>query len=214
MIETIKGNNMNMYSKSVLRYALIGNLIAFARGAHAGQTRRGNGENYINHPLRVADAYSRVKGAAVNMKDEEFSAYAAAILHDVLEDTKATKSDIFQVYHNTEMFDLIKELTTPKGLSKADEMKFTLEASSAAMEVKLCDIYDNLRDVDMYGPGCAWKTREKALNYLNTKAEYLRNVMLMVHRGERDIDWRFIQAVSELIEEKREILEVKELVAA
>ena len=55
----------------------------FAQTAHAGQTRR-TGHSYITHPLAVANILS-------DMHMDEQSV-AAAVLHDVLEDTGATKT--------------------------------------------------------------------------------------------------------------------------
>lgn len=54
--------------------------------AHEGQRRRGNGEPYVNHPIRVAKTVSEAGG------DEE--QVIAAVLHDTVEDGSLTLQDI------------------------------------------------------------------------------------------------------------------------
>ena len=58
----------------------------FAAAAHVGQTRRGLPDPYINHPLRVAHH------AAQAGLDQD--AVVAALLHDVVEDSTHTWSDL------------------------------------------------------------------------------------------------------------------------
>src|SRR5512141_120988 len=61
----------------------------FSEAAHAGQTRQ-SGEPYISHPLAVAGILAgwHLDGQAL----------CAALLHDVVEDTPATASEIEQRY--------------------------------------------------------------------------------------------------------------------
>lgn len=54
--------------------------------AHEGQRRRGNGEPYVNHPIRVARTVAEAGG------DEE--QVVAAVLHDTVEDSNLTLQDI------------------------------------------------------------------------------------------------------------------------
>jgi (p)ppGpp synthase/HD superfamily hydrolase len=66
---------------------LIGKALEMAEAAHAGQTRRGSGGMaYIHHPVAVAELL------AANGFDEP--AVAAALLHDVVEDSEASVEDI------------------------------------------------------------------------------------------------------------------------
>lgn len=57
----------------------------FAEQAHRGQVRV-TGENYIHHPIEVADTLAELKMDARSI--------IAALLHDVIEDTPASKKDI------------------------------------------------------------------------------------------------------------------------
>jgi (p)ppGpp synthase/HD superfamily hydrolase len=66
---------------------LIGKALEMAEGAHAGQTRNGSGGMaYIHHPVAVAELL------AAHGFDE--STVAAALLHDVVEDSEASVDDI------------------------------------------------------------------------------------------------------------------------
>jgi (p)ppGpp synthase/HD superfamily hydrolase len=58
---------------------------ALAPVAHAGQSRKGTGEPYVNHVRRVA---GRVKG---------WRAKTIALLHDVIEDTRITEAELFLI---------------------------------------------------------------------------------------------------------------------
>jgi len=80
----------------------------FSARAHANQKRM-SGEPYITHPLAVAGAVAewRMDGEAV----------AAALLHDVLEDTATSKRDIADRF-GREVAELVD------GLSKLDRMEF------------------------------------------------------------------------------------------
>ncbi|MBK8891874.1 MAG: bifunctional (p)ppGpp synthetase/guanosine-3',5'-bis(diphosphate) 3'-pyrophosphohydrolase [Dechloromonas sp.] len=80
----------------------------FSARAHANQKRM-SGEPYITHPLAVAGAVAewRMDGEAV----------AAALLHDVLEDTATSKRDLADRF-GREVAELVD------GLSKLDRMEF------------------------------------------------------------------------------------------
>jgi len=79
-----------------------------AAEAHAHQTRL-SGEPYITHPLAVAGAVAEWRMDA--------EAVMAALLHDVLEDTKVSKQDLMSQF-GREVADLVD------GLSKLDRIEF------------------------------------------------------------------------------------------
>jgi len=88
--------------------ALVLKAYRFSDGAHHGQTRL-SGEPYITHPLAVAGALAewRMDGQAIT----------AALLHDVMEDTAVTKSEI-ATHFGKQVADLVD------GLSKLDKIEF------------------------------------------------------------------------------------------
>ena len=80
----------------------------FSEQAHRGQTRL-SGEPYITHPLAVAGALAEWRMDA--------QAIVAALLHDVMEDTAVTKSEIADRF-GKEVAELVD------GLSKLDRLEF------------------------------------------------------------------------------------------
>src|SRR2546422_9305513 len=65
--------------------ALVERAFAFSEHAHQGQFRK-SGDPYISHPLAVASILSQWRLDAQGL--------AAALLHDVMEDTAVTKTEI------------------------------------------------------------------------------------------------------------------------
>src|SRR3954454_22855895 len=65
---------------------LLGGAYELASAAHAGQTRKNDGAPYVTHPLRAAELI------AAEGSGEE--AAAAALLHDVVEDSHAAIREI------------------------------------------------------------------------------------------------------------------------
>ena len=68
--------------------SLIKKAQSFANNAHEGQVRKYGGEPYIDHPIRVAMLLIEF---IPNISEEMV---AAALLHDVLEDTDTTLDDL------------------------------------------------------------------------------------------------------------------------
>jgi len=81
---------------------------AYSARAHANQKRM-SGEPYITHPLAVA-------GAVVEWRMDA-DAIMAALLHDVMEDTGASKRELAELF-GREVAELVD------GLSKLDKMEF------------------------------------------------------------------------------------------
>jgi len=66
--------------------ALFQDAFAYAADAHANQRRKASGTPYISHPMQVAGL------ALEHGADEELA--AAALLHDVIEDTPTTHAEL------------------------------------------------------------------------------------------------------------------------
>jgi hypothetical protein len=103
--------------------------IALARRAHAGQTDKA-GRPYIEHPLRVMD---RLHGEHEQM---------AAVLHDVLEDTRTTEDDLRAAGCPEPVIAAIRALTKQPGEPLDDSMA-RAAANPIACAVKRADIADN-----------------------------------------------------------------------
>ena len=88
----------------------------FGASAHDGQTRK-SGEAYITHPVAVAQELAEMHLDA--------QAITAAILHDVVEDTKASLGDIEENFGH-EVAQLVD------GVSKLDQIQFRSRAEAQA----------------------------------------------------------------------------------
>jgi (p)ppGpp synthase/HD superfamily hydrolase len=117
------------------------NVLDFAVKAHKGQTRKYTGEDYIVHPMAVADMVERHGGSEVQV--------CAALLHDVVEDTAVTFDDIRDNFGG-DIANLVRWLTDTsqpsdgnRRIRKGIDAKRLAEAPAEAQFVKLADLIDN-----------------------------------------------------------------------
>ena len=136
--------------------------LTFATAAHAavGQKRKYDGEDYIVHPIRVADIVRTYGGS-----DDQI---AAAYLHDVVEDTQVDIDTIRDMFGDT-IADLVSDLTDVscsydgnRATRKSIDMEHTLSGSVDAQFVKLADILDNSQDIRQADPSF-WKVYQKEM---------------------------------------------------
>jgi len=120
----------------------------FSEAAHEGQFRQ-SGEPYISHPLAVASILAQWH--------LDSQALTAALLHDVMEDTSVTKSEISRKFGKP-----VAELVD--GLSKLDKIEFETQEKAQAENfrkmllamardvrvilIKLADRLHNMRTLD------------------------------------------------------------------
>ena len=128
--------------------ALVEKAYQFSKSAHAGQFRK-SGEPYISHPVAVAKLLAKWHLDA--------QALMAALLHDVVEDTPATKQQVSEQFGKP-----VAELVD--GVSKLDRIEFQTEAHAQAENfrkmllamardvrvilIKLADRLHNMRTLD------------------------------------------------------------------
>jgi (p)ppGpp synthase/HD superfamily hydrolase len=110
--------------------ALLERAIAIAVEAHQGQRDR-CGAPYILHPLRVM---SRVRSDPARI---------VAILHDVVEDTKWTFTDLRTAGFPEDLLAALDCVTKREGESYEDFVKRSA-SNSLAREVKIADLEDNM----------------------------------------------------------------------
>lgn len=125
--------------------ALIKKAYAFSEKAHAGQLRK-SGQPFVVHPLEVGYVLAEMKLDAASI--------AAGILHDTIEDTKATKKEISQLF-GEEISELVDGVTKLSKLSfssqeirQAESFRKMIVAMSRDIRViliKLADRLSNLR---------------------------------------------------------------------
>src|SRR6478735_9250780 len=131
---------------------LVERAFEFSESAHRGQFRK-SGEPYITHPLAVASILSEWQLDAEGL--------AAALLHDVMEDTSVTRTELESTFGKpvAAMVD---------GLSKLDQIEFTSKEEVQAESfrkvllamardvrvilIKLADRLHNMRTLDAMAP--------------------------------------------------------------
>ena len=148
-------------------FDLVDRAYALAEAAHNGQRRR-SGEPYICHPLNVARIL-----VELGMDSESI---AAALMHDVAEDTAVTIDEIRQKFgaQVALLVDGVTKLTQIKFSNVEDRQAENLRKMLLAMSqdvrvmiIKLCDRLHNMRTGD------AWpeqKRRDKALETMEVYA--------------------------------------------
>lgn len=137
----------------------------FAEKAHEGQLRKYTNEPYINHPIAVA------RIVQVVCSDEYI--LAAALLHDVVEDTETTTEDISKEF-GQRIADIVSDLTDVSKLKdgnrkirKAIDRQHTAKACKEAKIIKLADLIDNRESIEKHDPDFAKVYMSEFLNLLN-----------------------------------------------
>jgi guanosine-3',5'-bis(diphosphate) 3'-pyrophosphohydrolase len=142
----------------------------FAASRHKGQFRKGEDKSpYINHPIQVAELLSNTGG------ENDTNLLAAAILHDVVEDTvenadeKQELINVMTMIFGEKIISVVLEVTDDKSLEKPDRKRLQVEhaphLSAAAKKLKIADKIMNVRDITNHPP--IWWTQERILEYFD-----------------------------------------------
>ncbi len=138
--------------------------ISFALRKHQGQTRKDGQTPYAAHPVRVMVLVAGQFGVT------DTDVLAAAVLHDVIEDTTADRDDLIERF-GKRVAGYVAALSKDKRLPEDQREHEYLEALAAApIEVKLCklgDTLDNLSDVLGLGAAARRKALDKARQLLD-----------------------------------------------
>ncbi len=153
----------------VLKYApnanevLLNRAYVYAMKAHGNQ-KRASGDPYFSHPLEVAAILTDLK-----LDDATIS---AALLHDVIEDTDATRAEIDQMF-GEQIGQLVDGLTKIKKLDlvtkkaeQAENFRKLLIAISSDIRVlliKLADRLHNMRTLEHKRPESRRRTSDETL---------------------------------------------------
>lgn len=108
--------------------------LAFAAEKHKGQKRKG-GEEYITHPVAVAELLKRQ-----GLGDDYI---LAALFHDLLEDTDATEEEIGKL-GGERVLKAVKLLTKYPGYDE-EEYILGIKSNDIAFKVKAADRLHNLK---------------------------------------------------------------------
>jgi (p)ppGpp synthase/HD superfamily hydrolase len=152
---------------------LVSKALIFATAAHAavGQKRKYTGEDYIVHPIEVKEIVSTVPHTQEML--------CAALLHDVLEDTKCT----YGLLHSTfgeNIADLVlwlSDVSKPedgnRSFRKMIDRQHIAAAPFTAQTVKVADLISNTRSILAYDRNFAkvYLEEKKLLLEVLTKAD-------------------------------------------
>jgi len=147
----------------------------FADRAHGDQMRKYTPERYIAHPARVVDILRR--------HNSDPTILAAALLHDVLEDTSTSKEDIESFLRpllgeelTQRTLQIVEELTDVytkdnfpqwnRYKRKAMETERLEKTSADAQTIKYADLMDNTAEIVQQDPAFARRYLEEAKNLL------------------------------------------------
>ena len=149
------------------------NAYLFSQSAHSGQFRK-SGEPYISHPLAVASILGKLRLDPQTL--------TAALLHDVMEDTHISKTEISNRFGKP-----VAELVD--GVSKLDKIEFQTHADAQAENfrkmllamardvrvilIKLADRLHNMRTLEAMRPE---KRRRIARETMEIYAPYRQSV--------------------------------------
>jgi RelA/SpoT family (p)ppGpp synthetase len=158
LIDRVKAYNPNT-DEDLLNRAYV-----YAMMAHGAQLRA-SGDPYFSHPLEVAAILTDLK-----LDD---ATIVAALLHDTIEDTEATRAEIDEKF-GPEIGTLVDGLTKLKKLDlvtreakQAENLRKLLLAIAADVRVlliKLADRLHNMRTLDFMRPDSRRRTAEETLD--------------------------------------------------
>ena len=147
----MEGFTMELGEMNVVHKAQV-----FAIAAHSAvkQVRKYTGEPYYVHPAEVARIVAGVPGSTPDM-------VAAAWLHDVVEDTGCTFTDIHMAF-GIDIATLVGWLTDVskpedgnRAVRKAMDRAHTADAPAEAQTIKLADLISNSRSIMAHDPAFA-----------------------------------------------------------
>lgn len=120
----------------------------YAMAAHAavGQRRKYTNEPYIVHPAEVAKMVADIPSSTEDM-------VAAAWLHDVIEDTGCTFTDVHMGFgiDIAILVNWLTDVSKPEDGNRARrkqiDLEHTAQAPAEAQTIKVCDIISNIRSI-------------------------------------------------------------------
>ena len=136
--------------------------LRFAAERHRDQRRKGSDESpYVNHLIAVAEIL------ATQGEVSDADVLIAGILHDTIEDTETTASDIEERF-GKKVRSVVEEVSDDKKLRKEERKRLQIEhaphISREAKLVKLADKISNVSDVGRFPPA-GWD-QERRVQYL------------------------------------------------
>ena len=177
----------------------------YARLMHAGQ-RRQSGEPYIIHPLNVAYILAQMKA--------DRDTICAGLLHDTLEDTKATKEEISNLFNPcvSELVDGVTKLSKMNFSSKKEEVcantKKIISGITEDIRIIIIKLADRLHNMRTLQYKSVYKQKENAIETLELFVPLAYSIGAYRIKNElEDLSFQYLKP-----DKYKEIKEVKERV--
>ncbi len=180
---------------------LIARAYTYGERAHDGQ-RRKSGDPYFSHPASVAGIITSLK--------LDTASVCAGLLHDVVEDTLATTTDIEKEFGQEVAFlvDGVTKLSKINFASKEDRQAENFRKMVVAMArdirvllVKLCDRLDNMRTLEFMKPEAQDRIARETMEIYAPLANRLG---IARFKGElEDLSFRYVEPQAYLDLEKK-----------
>ena len=194
--ETIMDNLMNLLTNSDKSYDIdrIRAAMDLAIAAHDGQLRQ-SGEEYVCHPLHVACILVEI--------GMDSDAVAAALLHDVVEDTDIELSEIASRFGQevAELVDGVTKITkmdfSTREEQQAENVRKMLLAMSKDVRVMIIKLADRLHNMRTSGGWKPQKQRDKARETLDIYAPLAHRLGIRAIKEElEDLSLRVLDPVA------------------
>ena len=180
----------------------------YADDLHSGQYRQ-SGEPYIIHPLNVAYTLAELHA--------DSDTVCAGLLHDTLEDTKATKADL-ERYFNKEIADLVDGVTKLSKMNfdtKQDQnMANTRKIITSIMSdvriiiIKLADRLHNMRTLEFKKKEKQIENALETINIFVPLANYIGAYRIKTELEDISLSYIKPDVYKEISEEKEKIEEM------
>ena len=194
----------------------LNDVLAFANKAHAGQERKYTGEDYIVHPMRVAFAGIYAGGCTAKR-----TAVAAALLHDVIEDTSVTFEELrlflsrvfFDHRDTAEIMRLVIALTdvytkdnfielNRNQRKREERVRMGDTFDSTLYQIKIADMLDNQHSINKYDPSFAKTFNAEYLSFLDLAANHFGEENLESHIAKLKYGYRCVDGRASIYEHK------------
>ena len=161
---------------------LLAKAIKFAAKAHEGQVRKYTGEPYVTHPLAVMKMVQEVPHTTEML--------AAAVLHDVVEDTAFEIEDIDREFGNVVadyvagLTDVSKPEDGNRRTRKAIDRDHTALQGAEVQTIKLADLIHNTYSIQKHDPSFYKVYKREKVELLN-----------VLTKGDLTLLWRALQQI-------------------
>lgn len=129
---------------------MLDDVLKFATKAHGDQKRKYTGDPYIVHPIAVAEIVKTVPHTDAMI--------AAALLHDVVEDTPITIEQIKDKFGSevAELVGWLTDISRPENgnrkTRKSLDRDHSANAPAEAQTIKLADLIHNTKSIEKHDP--------------------------------------------------------------